>query len=82
MCQSIFPAQIKLYFRFPCSDGQSRAGVYCGANACIEQVIQHGEVDVFQAAKTVRRHRPQLVENIVRISPLTGEVSYFFRLEF
>jgi len=46
------------------TDGQSRAGVYCGANACIEQVIQHGEVDVFQAAKTVRRHRPQLVENI------------------
>ena len=76
MCQSIFPAQIKLYFRFPCSDGQSRAGVYCGANACIEQVIQHGEVDVFQAAKTVRRHRPQLVENIVRISPLTKSATF------
>ena len=50
-----------------CSDGQSRAGVYCAANACIEQVIQHGEVDVFQAVKTVRRHRPQVVENIVSI---------------
>ena len=49
------------------SDGQSRAGVYCAANACIEQVIQHGEVDVFQAVKTVRRHRPQVVENIVSI---------------
>ena len=49
-----------------CRDGQSRGGVYCAANACIEQVIQHGEVDVFQAVKTVRRHRPQLVENIVR----------------
>ena len=48
-------------------DGQSRAGVYCAANACIEQVIQHGEIDVFQAVKTVRRHRPQLVENIVSI---------------
>ena len=43
----------------------SRCGVYCAANACIEQVIQHGEVDVFQAVKTVRRHRPQLVENLV-----------------
>ena len=30
-----------------------------------KQVIQHGEVDVFQAVKTVRRHRPQLVENLV-----------------
>uniref|UniRef100_A0A182LZH9 protein-tyrosine-phosphatase n=1 Tax=Anopheles culicifacies TaxID=139723 RepID=A0A182LZH9_9DIPT len=45
-------------------DGRSRAGVYCAANACIEQVIQHGEVDVFQAVKTVRRHRPQLVDNM------------------
>lgn len=49
------------------SDGRSRAGVYCAANACIEQVIQHGEVDIFQAVKTVRRHRPQLVENMVSI---------------
>ncbi len=47
-----------------------RCGVYCAANACIEQVIQHGEVDVFQAVKTVRRHRPQLVENLVRKSVL------------
>lgn len=30
------------------------------------QVIQHSEVDVFQAVKTVRRHRPQLVDNMVR----------------
>lgn len=43
----------------------SRAGVYCAANACIEQVIQHGEVDVFQAVHTVRRHRPQLTNNMV-----------------
>lgn len=46
-------------------DGRSRCGIYCAANACIEQVIQHGEVDVFQAVRTVRRHRPQLIENIV-----------------
>ena len=43
----------------------SRAGVYCAANACIEQVVQHGEVDVFQAVRTVRRHRPQLVNTMV-----------------
>ncbi len=47
------------------SDGRSRVGVYCAANACIEQVVQHGEVDVFQAVKNVRRHRPQLMENLV-----------------
>ena len=51
--------------------------MYCAANACIEQVIQHGEVDVFQAVKTVRRHRPQLVESIVRYR----EAKYEFELQ-
>ncbi|XP_074598966.1 protein tyrosine phosphatase 36E [Brevipalpus obovatus] len=46
------------------TNGKSRAGVYCAANVAIEQVVQHGEVDVFQAVKTVRRHRPQLIENM------------------
>lgn len=45
-------------------DGHSRNGVYCAANACIEQVIQHGEVDVLQAVRTVRRHRPQLLSSM------------------
>ena len=62
VCVNLYCIFFKLF-----SDGQSRAGVYCAANACIEQVIQHGEVDVFQAVKTVRRHRPQLVENIVSV---------------
>ncbi|CAL8108511.1 unnamed protein product [Orchesella dallaii] len=45
-------------------DGHSRSGVYCAANACIEQVITYGEVDIFTAVKTVRRHRPQMIENM------------------
>ncbi|OQR75318.1 receptor-type tyrosine-protein phosphatase kappa-like [Tropilaelaps mercedesae] len=45
-------------------NGKSRAGVYCAANVAIEQVIEHGEIDVFQAVRTVRRHRVQLVENM------------------
>ena len=58
----------------------SRCGVYCAANACIEQVIQHGEVDVFQAVKTVRRHRPQLVENLV--GPLKRFIFILWHLFF
>ncbi|XP_076346371.1 receptor-type tyrosine-protein phosphatase kappa-like isoform X2 [Tachypleus tridentatus] len=46
------------------ANGRNRSGVYCAANVVIEQVVQHGEIDVFQAVKTVRRHRPQLVENM------------------
>lgn len=53
--------------KIACREGRSRSGVYCAANACIEQVIQHGEVDVFQSVKTVRRHRPQLVTCMVCI---------------
>ncbi|XP_065569831.1 receptor-type tyrosine-protein phosphatase kappa-like isoform X2 [Artemia franciscana] len=45
-------------------DGRSRCGVYCAANACIEQVVHHSEVDVFSAVKVVRRHRPHLVESM------------------
>lgn len=60
-----FSSFSRFSFLLGCSDGRSRAGVYCAANACIEQVIQHGEVDVFQAVKTVRRHRPQLIDNMV-----------------
>lgn len=45
-------------------NGKSRAGVYCAANVAIEQVVQHSEVDVFNAVKTVRRHRPHLIENM------------------
>lgn len=63
------------------SDGRSRAGVYCAANACIEQVIQHGEVDVFQAVKTVRRHRPQLVENMVCIPPTSRNTGDFCEID-
>ncbi|CAH2042192.1 unnamed protein product, partial [Iphiclides podalirius] len=59
-------------------DGRSRAGVYCAANACIEQVIQHGEVDVFQAVKTVRRHRPQLVENMTEYKYCYDLVLHYF----
>lgn len=59
-------------------DGRSRCGVYCAANACIEQVIQHGEVDIFQAVKTVRRHRPQLVENMVSLNHHCNAVSSTF----
>lgn len=62
-------------------DGRSRCGIYCAANACIEQVIQHGEVDIFQAVRTVRRHRPQLIENIVSITEIR-QPTYNYKLVF
>lgn len=52
-------------FKICDSNGKSRAGVYCAANYAMEQVVQHGEVDIFSAVRTVRRHRSQLIENMV-----------------
>lgn len=43
------------------NDGYSRCGIYCAAAACLEQVRHRREVDVFQAVKTARKSRPQLV---------------------
>ncbi|KPM09468.1 tyrosine-protein phosphatase-like protein 2 [Sarcoptes scabiei] len=45
-------------------NGKSRVGVYCAANFAIEQVVAHGEIDIFNAVKTVRRHRSALIETI------------------
>ena len=59
--------------------------MYCAANACIEQVIQHGEVDIFQAVKTVRRQRPLLVENMVfsiNFKMIKNKQLYFFQMNF
>ena len=38
--------------------------MYCAANVAIEQVVQHEEIDVYHAVKTVRRHRPVLVDSM------------------
>lgn len=46
-------------------NGKSRVGVYIAANFAIEQVVAHGEIDIFNAVKTVRRHRSALIETIV-----------------
>ena len=43
------------------NDGFSRCGVYCVTTSCIEQAYHREEVDVFQAVKTVRKNRTQLV---------------------
>jgi len=43
------------------NDGYSRCGVYCVTTSCIEQAYHRQEVDVFQAVKTVRKNRTQLV---------------------
>ncbi|KOB67756.1 Uncharacterized protein OBRU01_17263 [Operophtera brumata] len=45
-------------------------------------VCVHGEVDVFQAVKTVRRHRPQLVENMTEYKYCYDLVLHYDELWF
>lgn len=60
-------------------NGKSRVGVYCAANFAIEQVVAHEEIDIFNAVKTVRRHRSALIETIVSVfpSPFTKIFNFF-----
>jgi len=61
-----------------CQDGVSRAGVYCVASYCFDQVAISREggkkqVDVYQAVKLVKKVRPKLVAG-------TDEYKYCYQL--
>ena len=52
-----------------CQDGVSRAGVYCVASYCFDQVAVSREggkkqVDIYQAVKLVKKVRPKLITGI------------------
>ena len=49
------------------SDTVSRSGVYCAVSNAIEQCKTEGVVDVFQATKAVRLHKPGAVTTLVSI---------------
>lgn len=59
------------------SNGKARLGVYCAANFAIEQVSAHEEIDIFNAVKTVRRHRSALIDNVVSLSAF-HKLGFFF----
>ena len=57
---------IVLYFTLlPFSDTVSRPGIYCVVSNAIEQCKAEGVVDVFQATKAVRLHKPGAVTTLV-----------------
>ena len=51
----------------PFSDTVSRSGIYCVVSNAIEQCKAEGVVDVFQATKAVRLHKPGTVTTLVSI---------------
>ena len=55
------------YILLPFSDTVSRSGVYCVVSNAIEQCKAEGVVDVFQATKAVRLHKPGAVTTLVSI---------------
>lgn len=63
-CSRTFIMSMLIFTR----NGVSRAGVFCAVSMCVDKLRAEGEVDVFNAVRTVMRNRPQLVENLVSIS--------------
>ncbi|KAF6026310.1 hypothetical protein EB796_015379 [Bugula neritina] len=51
-------------------NGVSRAGIYCASSICTNKLNNEGEVDVFNAVRTVMQNRPQLIENLIEYTYL------------
>ncbi|XP_077981774.1 receptor-type tyrosine-protein phosphatase alpha-like [Glandiceps talaboti] len=49
-----------------CRNGLGRSGVFCAFFAAYEQVKMEQIVNVFQAVKTIRENRPQMVETVAQ----------------
>ncbi|XP_020391476.2 receptor-type tyrosine-protein phosphatase mu-like, partial [Rhincodon typus] len=47
-----------------CWDGANRCGLFCAASFVCQQIVQEALVDVFQAVKTIRSSRPQVIDNM------------------
>ena len=55
-----------IFIFFLCkSDTVGRSGVFCAVNNAIEQFKAEKIVDVFQATKAVRMHKPRAVNTLV-----------------
>ncbi|XP_072448404.1 receptor-type tyrosine-protein phosphatase mu-like, partial [Chiloscyllium punctatum] len=46
-----------------CCDGASRCGLFCASSFICQQMLHETVVDVFQAVKTIRSSRPQVINN-------------------
>ncbi|XP_060690096.1 receptor-type tyrosine-protein phosphatase alpha-like [Hemiscyllium ocellatum] len=46
-----------------CCDGASRCGLFCVSSLICQQIRHEATVDVFQAVKTIRSSRPQVINN-------------------
>ena len=48
-----------------CSDGCARTGTFIAISHTLERIKVEGTLDIFQALKSSRIHRPGLVANVV-----------------
>ena len=62
-------------FTFSNSDGVVRSGTFVCIHSQLERVKTEGVVDVFQAIKSARIHRPGIIPNTVCLSSTLSTVS-------
>ena len=63
-----------------CSDTVSRSGVYCAVSNAIEQCKTEGVVDVFQATKAVRLHKPGAVTTLNQYNTIHEVILAYFEM--
>jgi hypothetical protein len=71
--QDIFYPTLQRLLSFICDFSLYFLGMYCTAVHSMEKAVDLGHFDVFQSAKSVRRSRPQLIENV-------GEYKFCYEL--
>jgi len=54
-----------IYCLFCCSDGVRQSGLYVAISCIWEQLKHNQEVDIFQAVRELRYHRPQIIHDMV-----------------
>lgn len=50
-----------------CRDGFSKCGLFCTLSICCDQLHCEQEVDIFNAARIVKKNRPQLIPTMVGV---------------
>jgi len=48
-----------------CSDGVRQSGLYVAVSCIWERLKDNQEVDIFQAVRELRYHRPQIIHDVV-----------------
>jgi len=65
-----------------CSDGVRQSGLYVAISCIWERLKDQQEVDIFEAVRALRYHRPQIIQDVVSRLPLFYSIMLIMVLTF